>query len=326
MGATQHCHMQQTLKVAPLRATVLLVAGVLLLFYATCISAEVSQHLVVEEASSRSLVDRGGQKCEAGTFDWTQCKSEGGTKQCASCKGGDGNGVLPCDKQPKGSSAACPDSKLWKGKFFNVNGLSGNGGCNTLSSPGSLGGSALTAYNFAGGICNSSAPEPPERNEGRNLVATKGFVGHPNKAPANVAVVMFKRLVMHRCTGIRPAFCKKGDNVADVFKQGFCVKCKPKKYDREGCGKKCEVFSCNNCGKETGNCGKKTGKFGKTSSCPNRQRCNQKTGSCWGFGTDEEKKAFLTQCLTDAFTPEGVMKDAYLCSREAMKYASASIA
>jgi len=296
--------MQQTLKVAPLRATVLLIAGVLLLFYATCISAEVSQHLVVEEASSRSLVDRG-----ASTFDWTQCTSEGGTKQCASCKGGDGNGVLPCDKQPKGSSAACPDSKLWKGKFFNVNGLSGNGGCNTLSSPGSLGGSALTAYNFAGGICNSSAPEPPERNEGRNLVATKGFVGHPNKAPANVAVVIFKRLVMHRCTGIRPAFCKKGDNVADVFKQGFCVKCKPKKYKREGCGKKCAVFSC----------GKKPNiYFGRNKEKPREE--------CRGFGTDEEKKAFLTQCLTDAFTPEGVIKDAYQCSDTDMKYASASIA
>jgi len=302
--------MQQILKVAPLRATVLLIAGVLVLFYATCVSAEVSQHLVVEEASSRSLVDRGGPKCEAGTFDWTQCKSEGGTKQCASCKGGDGNGVLPCDKQTKGKSAAtCPDSKLWKGKFFAVNGLSGKGGCNSLSLPGSLRGSATTAYNFAGGICNSSAPEPAERNEGRNLVATKGFVGHPNKAPANVAVVIFKRLVMHRCTGIRPAFCKKGDNVADVFKQGFCVKCKRKKYnrpDRNGSsrndcgkhgGKKCEVFSC-----------------------------KKKTGPCYGFGTDEEKMAFLNQCLPDAFTSKGVMKEDYQCSDTDMVYASASIA
>ena len=198
-----------TLKVAPLMRAMFL-ANVLLLFYATCVSAEVSQHLVVEEASSRSLVDRGGPKCEAGTFDWTQCKSEGGPKNCAKCKGGDlgDNGALPCGS----ASVDCPDNKLWKGQFFIVNGM-GEGECKGSTTDAGLKGIAMTTYAFPGGICNSSAPELL-----RNLVATKAYVTHPHKASRNVGVVIFKRLVMHRCTGTNPAFCKKGTEVADVFK------------------------------------------------------------------------------------------------------------
>jgi len=310
--------------------------------------------LAAEEAVQRKAQSSSDHANAAGTFNWTQCTSEGGLKNCAKCKEADGNGALPCDKplptKQKNTNKAsnCPDSKLWNGKFYSVNEISGKGVCESLGRPACFRASALTTYNFAGGIYNSSADLLD-----KNLVSTKCFITHPTSASANVGVVIFKRLVMHQCTGIRPAFCKKGDNVADVYKQGFCVKCKPKEYDREGCGKKgkkCEVFSCGAWGtcnkkglqKTLGTCKKGSNCFGfKPKQYSKRrlqkghelvQRCNihgnhQKTGKrCGGFGTEEEKKAFLNQCLKDAFTSKGILKDDYQCSDKDMMYAKASIA
>ena len=42
--------------------------------------------------------------------------------------------------------------------------------------------------------------------------------------------------------------------------------------------------------------------------------------------TDEEKTAFIKECVTEAFTSEGIMKDDYRCSDADMRIASASIA
>jgi len=318
---------------------VLLIAGVLLLFYPTCVSAEVTQHLVVEEASSRSLLFLARRRrsfsasaektlkaqeaalqptkppTEAPTkaptkpptpFDWTQCKSEGGLKNCAKCKGGDDNAFLPCDTvpsttnalgpSPKVPSIDCPDDKLWKGSYFqgwhSPQGR-GTGTCRD-SIPCGQSASTESTYDFPGGIYNSSADKLD-----RNLVATKAFVTHPTGASENVGVVMFKRMVMHQCTGTKPDVCKKGDKVADVFKQGYCVNCKSKKYSEHSmylryadCGDNCTVFRT---------------PFAK-------------------HATKDHKKAFAGECFTEAFTPEGTMKEDYQCSKEDMLYASANIA
>ena len=60
------------------------------------------------------------------------------------------------------------------------------------------------------------------------MVLTKVWATHPTKASKSVGIVMFKRLVTHKCTGNKPAFCKRGDTVADVYKVGYCVNCKAK--------------------------------------------------------------------------------------------------
>jgi len=339
MGATRHCHMQQTLKVAPLRATVLLIAGVLLLFYATCVSAEVSQHLVVEEASlaasggkgfsasaqktltaqeaALSRTNAGGglstatfalptrKPTKAPTqapptppptpFDWTHCKSEGGTKNCAKCKDGDDDGVLPCDRV----SVDCPDNNLWKGRFFEFDNDRKRGRCDHLENV-CEGAVTQSTYDFPG-IYNSSADKLD-----RNLVATKVVVAHPDGANKNVGVVMFKRMVMHQCTGTKPDFCKKGDKVADVFKQGFCVRCKMEHYTAK-------KSSCAWCPLET------------RAACGN-SKCTVFSSPIALKANRYQKKQFVYQCFRKAFTPEGIMKDEYRCTKEDMLYAGASIA
>jgi len=349
MGATRHCHMQQTLKVAPLRATVLLIAGVLLLFYATCVSAEVSQHLVVEEASLAASGGKGfsasaqktltaqeaalsrtnaGGGLSTATFalptrkptkaptqppptlpptpiDWSHCKSEGGTKNCAKCNQGD-NGVLPCDQAALNSEwqytwqSTCGDNNLWKGRFFEFSDEKGKGRCDELENV-CEGAVTQTTYNFPGGIGNSSADKLD-----RNLVATKVVVAHPDGANKNVGVVMFKRMVMHQCTGTKPDFCKKGDKVADVFKQGFCVRCKMEHYTAK-------KSSCAWCPLET------------RAACGN-SKCTVFSSPIALKANRYQKKQFVYQCFRKAFTPEGIMKDEYRCTKEDMLYAGASIA
>jgi len=258
---------------------------------------------------------------EAPTFDWTQCKSEGGPKNCAKCKGGDldDNGALPCGS----ASVKCPDNELWKGSYFFHSltevlrrssyfhlpvlrrGEAASGLCSPLTLPSVMTGVTQSTYDFPGGIYNSSAPS----RLGRNLVATKALIAHPDDAHANVGVVMFKRMVMHQCTGTKPEFCKEGDKVADVFKQGYCVKCKSKRYTRADCGHKVHWDQAG------------------------RRSIKHTTDNCTVFKshkasdvTDEQKKAFATQCFTEAFTPEGIMKADYQCSDDDMLYARASIA
>ena len=82
------------------------------------------------------------------------------------------------------------------------------------------------------------------------------------------------------------------DTVFCCSQQGFCVKCKKKKYNRPDCGDSCKVFK-----------------------------------SKLAFVADKEQKtAFIKECFTEAFTSEGIMKDDYQCSDDDMMYARASIA
>jgi len=315
----------------------MLLTGALLLFYATCVSAEVSQRRggVSQRTGGRASAQKTltfgngalpttrsptGPPTEPPTFDWTQCKSEGGTKNCAKCKGGDldDNGALPCDS----ASVDCPDNKLWKGSYFfhdkpNRRRPTGKPSCSKLS--GLEEGYAICNYNFPG-------------IGGNSLVATKVLVAHPDGASENVGVVMFKRMVMHRCTA-KSAVCKQGAQVADVFKQGFCVQCQSKKYTLS-CPKEYTLCPIPNpdegrwagCGSQCMHAAANPPWF-----CGARRR--QAATQCMVFyssqakhATTEQKRAFAGQCLTEAFTPEGIMKDDYQCSKEDMKYASASIA
>jgi len=317
----------------------MLLTGALLLFYATCVSAEVSQRRggVSQRTGGRASAQKTltfgngalpttrsptGPPTEPPTFDWTQCKSEGGTKNCAKCKGGDldDNGALPCDS----ASVDCPDNKLWKGSYFLWKTSLTRGGvafstprCTSLRMPEALKGLTMSTYDFPGGIGNSSADKLD-----RNLVATKALVTHPDGASKDVGVVMFKRMVMHQCTGTKPDFCKKGDKVADVFKQGFCVQCKRKKYTPA----KAWLSHLRKYGYPNTPDGR------RWAACVLEQD-QERSNSCSVFlhkdvqtQTDVQQRAFATQCFTEAFTPEGIMKADYQCSDDDMLYARASIA
>merc|ERR1712166_1344682 len=301
MGTQRFVNMA-TLKMTPLRAMFL--ASVLLLSHATCVSAEVSQHLGAFLAGAKADVAKTDvaameNKCAAScigncmepsgarpipgnpsgcttisdpdttcfmhnpgnprdsrfiggkpfksAFNWAQCRSEGGDKDCAKCKGGrlarplargEAPGALPCDVIPmkmdgkpllplnKVTSDNCLDQELHiKGSFFMVSGAgpgrdqAGWGGtpeCQKFTTLFGLKGIVQTTYFFP---CMYGT-----------LVATKALIAHPHQTKESVGVVMFKRTVIHKCTGAKPEFYKEGDEVADVFKQGFCVRCPTKAY------------------------------------------------------------------------------------------------
>ena len=148
-------------------------------------------------------------------FDWTQCKSEGGTKNCARCSG-DGNGALPCDKVLVGSHKAseCPDHEFWRGKLFMQTASSATGRCYPVGASKQLAsfqGNPLTSRVFP--IVNQS-----QAGNGSNAVITKMLVAHPDHASEDVGVFVFKRLVTHICTGAKPGACEQGEIAVDVMK------------------------------------------------------------------------------------------------------------
>ena len=169
----------------------------------------------VHKATQQSAKRR--RKSAAMTFDWTKCRSEGGSMECARCRGAGGNGTLPCDLVDFYKN--CPDDKLWKGNFLIMDTQKeskkrgGNGLCSKFTSGKGKHGTTIVAHTFPGGVCDNSAPV-----EIRNFVATKASVTHPHSTSLDVGLFVFKRLVVHRCTGLNPTFCKKGEQVADVFK------------------------------------------------------------------------------------------------------------
>jgi len=164
-----------------------------------------SKKSAVSTVSSKAAGSRSN-----GSFDWSQCISEGGAKNCAVCD--TSGGALPCSKVSKGvKSTACRDDSMSATlKFWKMNGISKKGACQHFAGPGPMVGSASTAYAFP--------------TLGSNLVLSKGFVTHPNKASKPIGVFIFKRLVTHSCTG-KGGACTKGTQVADVYKIGYCVRC-----------------------------------------------------------------------------------------------------
>lgn len=155
------------------------------------------------------------------SFDWTQCQSEGGDKNCALCSDIEG-GALPCDKVPvvkkHGESkrepySACSDGKQLSNRKFWRPSTKGDSRCAPMTDEVAL-----------QGIVQSTREFPGLGNHFYSLV-TKAWVTHPNKAHEKVGVYMFKRVVTHKCTGKYPEFCQEGVTVVDVYKTAICVKC-----------------------------------------------------------------------------------------------------
>lgn len=147
-------------------------------------------------------------------FDWTQCRSEGGDKDCALCEYA--GGVMPCKRI--GNFTECPDDNFaGKMKFWHLYnpGVHKNGtvkgACLGLISNRVRDGSALTAWDTEGKVFPGVSREI--------MVATKVWVTHPDKASKPVGILMFKRVVTHGCYRKRNTVC------ADVHKMGYCINC-----------------------------------------------------------------------------------------------------
>jgi len=155
---------------------------------------------------------------EAATFDWSQCTSEGGAKDCARCD--NSGGVLPCSlfksKSDNAHNAAlnCKDSELLKTlTFFVPPDASVPGGdieslCKGFDSKMAAAGYVQTASEFPT-LGNTSVVMSKAR------VAFAGGQVVRN----NVVVLMFKRVVLH----MKQDSTKK--KMGDVFKEGFCIRC-----------------------------------------------------------------------------------------------------
>ena len=119
--------------------------------------------------------------------------------ECARCRGAGGNGTLPCDLVDAYKN--CQDDKLWKGNFLRQEGSArALKNCSTFTHAKGKDGTTTVTHKFTGGVCDQSVPKAL-----RNFVATKASVTHPNTASLDVGLFMFKRLVVHRCTGLNPA-------------------------------------------------------------------------------------------------------------------------
>jgi hypothetical protein len=95
-------------------------------------------------------------------------------------------------------------------KFFYQNGINGLARCLEFTATNALKGVMWTSHRFP--------------TLGNNLVLTKPRVVHPHKSGKSVGMLLFKRMVQHKCTGQTSA-CTSGRTVADVHKVGYCVKC-----------------------------------------------------------------------------------------------------
>merc|ERR1711871_1123270 len=113
---------------------------------------------------------------EAGGFDWTQCKSEGGSKNCALCSDQEG-GMLPCKKvlpydvtshwnhkkvRRGNEISECPDDKMAvKRKFWYVhrsahNNYKATGTCVDMNSFVTMVGDPLTVWGAFPGLGKKS--------------------------------------------------------------------------------------------------------------------------------------------------------------------------
>jgi len=154
----------------------------------------------------------------AATFDWSQCTSEGGAKDCARCD--NSGGVLPCSlfksKSDNAHNAAlnCKDSELLKTlTFFVPPDASVPGGDITSLCKG------FDSKMAAAGYVQTTSEFPTLGNT--SVVMSKARVAFAGGQVVrnNVVVLMFKRVVLH----MKQDSTKK--KMGDVFKEGFCIRC-----------------------------------------------------------------------------------------------------
>merc|ERR1712118_233487 len=111
-----------------------------------------AQPAAAQHQRDRSDIGESAKEEEDAGFgsDWLNCKSEGGTKECAMCD--TGGGLLPCSavqaNNDKHKSSACPDDKILQTrKFFHQWGNgAGRGACHGLDSSSSLNQFDYTTY------------------------------------------------------------------------------------------------------------------------------------------------------------------------------------
>ena len=182
-------------------------------------------------------------KNKQGSFDWSQCKSERGSKNCALCDLAGGG--LPCShiKEPadpthkwhgckSGLYADCPDGKIWEtGRYFSMR--EGKGECIPVSyslqkqkkkcpRKGSMIRGALNA-DITVKWASVHTGLPGGMTAANASVAAKALVkplAH-SESVAYTGLFMFKRMTLH--TG------KNGTFVGDTYKIAWCIRCKTKK-------------------------------------------------------------------------------------------------
>jgi len=223
-------------------------------------------------------------------FDWTQCTSEGGPKNCAKCAG-EGNGALPCAQvnEGEGMLKTCPDDQIFATrKYFVQHGVQHYAMCSPLSSHWSLSGISRTTMAFPGVHETAVAP-------GGNVVASKAVIAHPHKAGLGVGVAVFKRTVRHLCTA--SGSCKTNHTVADVMKIGVCISC-PEDPKRKYRGEDNKwVFS----------------QHGHNAKDAKNDAYNK------------QKQDFVNICMPKAFNSTGHLKKKYMCNSKDQELADITI-
>lgn len=266
--------------------------------------------------------------------DFKNCRSEGGSWNCARCRERDGSGgVLPCDAVPKNCNTGCenkpsyqdcPDS-LTAGKFFVQGGASlgwdGKARCESFSDDNAIHRTTLVTKKFNYGLHG-------EQNWGRkgagaiDLVLTKPAVGHVHGASLHEGYIMFKRTVYH--TG------GKNTELADVFKIGYCVRCPlipMEKFVQQSSKASKSKKGSGNQQMESSNAdyfgdnpisnwyGKAPAiSYGFLSSDGTKRAVFHSTRA--QDATLTEKKVFVEECVMHAFDKMGLLKNDYQCSTE----------
>jgi hypothetical protein len=267
-----------------------------------------------EEEETKQTIEL-GESYDAGTssFDFSQCISEGGTKNCALCsdqteqKDNNGNiiraaGALRCDLVANQNfangkaSSDCRDSEVYKNGLFihGTDTYKGLGSCQEWKIS-NQGAHILVSRDVT--LIDREFPGFATSGNKQAIVITKMRVGHPHMASKSVGIAVFKRVVMHRCQKNAgcPSGASKGASVGDSVKIGYCVNCDMSKLT----GQELKALGVS----ETWT------PFSHTK----------------GFATDTEKNNFLNKCFKHAFNSDGSVKDRWACTGQDMILAQSEI-
>merc|ERR1719498_332011 len=250
-----------------------------------------------EEATSKETVMELGEEVAKGEpaeessttqMDWSQCQSEGGTKNCAVCE--DSNGGLKCSHASGDSISDCKDDaiginkKAWKP--VTIDPLSGGwrGECGSFRDTEVMKG--VTIINNV--VHDSIYPDSESGGRDHIIIASKQYAGHPHMLNGNVGAIIFKRVVSHTRASDQKS-------VADVYKVGYCIKCP----------------------QITGS---------QTRGSIHAGYCRNGANECSVFSNihatktqEYERVNFVTWCAAAAFDKSGGLKPSYTCSESEAK-------
>jgi len=245
-------------------------------------------------------------------IDWSQCKSEGGSGECARCT--NSGGLLPCGDVGQYTDggglrhkhSTCKDKDMTKnGRFFIQRRIApgkNKAECRPFSHIAALTGMVDSTFKFPGVDGN-----------GGKAVTTKAYVTHPDQAAQDTGVIMFKRIVQHNCTsaGDTAGACTLGTQAWDVWKWGYCIKCPDQKFYGGSSSTRKKTYKCKSCNNSNRACSPTCKIFSHTT----------------GTHTDDlEREAFVKDCFRYAFTSSGGLKDSYKCDDADADIAEATMA